>query len=181
MFKYLEIKGVGKGNTQKSNFFNQKVLTMLKVKNWPFTFSNPAPEASPVLTLGISSKGRVRTRSFGELQPRIYRQGGQLSISQGCLFSQLWLELEAQLSYNTLLDQARLSQSGGWVAGWLGGSEKLMIRLKLSTTGAWAKLNLAINYQHISFQDTLSPYHKQQKIVLPSLLLLLCKRLRLGF
>ena len=34
---------------------------MLKVKNWPFTFSNPAPEASPVLTLGISSKGQVRT------------------------------------------------------------------------------------------------------------------------
>ena len=46
---------------QKSNFFNQKVLTMLKVKNWPFTFSNPAPEASLVLTLGIASKGQVRT------------------------------------------------------------------------------------------------------------------------
>ena len=37
---------------------------MLKVKNWPFTFSNPAPEASPVLTLGISSKGQVRTRGY---------------------------------------------------------------------------------------------------------------------
>ena len=35
---------------------------MLKVKNWPFTFSNPAPEASPVLTLGITSKGQVQTR-----------------------------------------------------------------------------------------------------------------------
>ena len=35
---------------------------MLKVKNWPFTFLNPAPEASPVLTLGISSKGQVRTK-----------------------------------------------------------------------------------------------------------------------
>ena len=26
----------------------------------------------------------------------------------------------------------------GWVAGWVGGSEKLRIRLKLSTAGAWA-------------------------------------------
>ena len=45
----------------KSNFLNQKVLAISKVKNSPFTFSKPAPEASPVLTLGISSKGQVRT------------------------------------------------------------------------------------------------------------------------
>ena len=45
----------------KSNFLNQKVLAISKVKNSPFTFSIPAPEASPVLTLGISSKGQVRT------------------------------------------------------------------------------------------------------------------------
>ena len=47
----------------KSNFLNQKVLAISKVKNSPFTFSKPAPEASPVLTLGISSKGQVRTTS----------------------------------------------------------------------------------------------------------------------
>ena len=46
----------------KSNFLNQKVLAISKVKNSPFTFSIPAPEASPVLTLGISSKGQVQTR-----------------------------------------------------------------------------------------------------------------------
>ena len=44
------------------NFFNQKVLAILKVKNRQFYFPNPAPEASPVLTLGITSKGQVRTR-----------------------------------------------------------------------------------------------------------------------
>ena len=44
-----------------SNFFNQKVLAILKVKNRQVTFSKPAPEASPVLTLGITSKGQVRT------------------------------------------------------------------------------------------------------------------------
>ena len=48
----------------KSNFLNQKVLAISKVKNSPFTFSKPAPEASPVLTLGISSKGQVRTREM---------------------------------------------------------------------------------------------------------------------
>ena len=47
----------------KSNFLNQKVLAISKVKNSPFTFSKPAPEASPVLTLGISSKGQVRTNT----------------------------------------------------------------------------------------------------------------------
>ena len=46
-----------------SNFFNQKVLAISKVKNRQFTFSKPAPEASPVLTLGITSKGQVQTRS----------------------------------------------------------------------------------------------------------------------
>ena len=46
----------------KSNFLNKKVLAISIVKNSPFTFSIPAPEASPVLTLGISSKGQVRTR-----------------------------------------------------------------------------------------------------------------------
>ena len=46
-----------------SNFFNQKLLPISKVKNRQFTFSKPAPEASPVLTLGITSKGQVRTRS----------------------------------------------------------------------------------------------------------------------
>ena len=45
-----------------SNFFNQKGLAILKVKNRQFTFSKPAPEASPVLTLGITSKGQVRTK-----------------------------------------------------------------------------------------------------------------------
>ena len=44
-----------------SNFFNQKLLPISKVKNRQFTFSKPAPEASPVLTLGITSKGQVRT------------------------------------------------------------------------------------------------------------------------
>ena len=46
------------------NFFNQTVLAILKVKNRPCTFSKPAAEASPVLTLGLSSKGQVRTNSF---------------------------------------------------------------------------------------------------------------------
>ena len=45
-----------------SNFINQKVLAILKVKNRQSTFSKPAPEASPVLTLGITSKGQVRTK-----------------------------------------------------------------------------------------------------------------------
>ena len=50
-----------------SNFFNHTVLAIFKVKNRPCTFSKPAPEASPVLTLGISSKGQVRTRAEAEL------------------------------------------------------------------------------------------------------------------
>ena len=48
-----------------SNFFNQKLLPISKVKNRQFTFSKPAPEASPVLTLGVFSKGQVRTRLSG--------------------------------------------------------------------------------------------------------------------
>ena len=47
-----------------SNFFKQKVLAIYKVKNKQFTFSKPAPEASPVLTLGITFKGRVRTNQI---------------------------------------------------------------------------------------------------------------------
>ena len=44
-----------------SNFFNQKALPISKLNNRQLTFSKPAPEASPVLTLGITSKGQVRT------------------------------------------------------------------------------------------------------------------------
>ena len=44
-----------------------------------------------------------------------------------------------------LKDYARLSKTFpvGWVDGWLGGSEKLRIRLKLSTAGDWILLSLA--------------------------------------
>ena len=44
-----------------SNFSNQKVLATLKVEKRQFSFSKPAPEASPVLTLGKYSRGQVRT------------------------------------------------------------------------------------------------------------------------
>ena len=44
-------------------FFQQKIaVAIIKVKKQPITFSNPTPEALPVLTLGIYSKGQVRTR-----------------------------------------------------------------------------------------------------------------------
>ena len=45
----------------KSYFDIQISIATFKIKKRPFTFSKPAPEASPVLTLGISSKGQVRT------------------------------------------------------------------------------------------------------------------------
>ena len=47
----------------------------------------------------------------------------------------------SEVHTNTPLGQARLSWSGGLVAG----SEMLGIRLKLSTAGAWVLLSLAIN------------------------------------
>ena len=34
----------------------------------------------------------------------------------------------------------------GWLGGLVGGSEKLRIRLKLSTAGAWALLSLATSW-----------------------------------
>ena len=43
------------------NFQNQLVLAISADENNPITFSKPAPEASPVLTLGKYSKGQVRT------------------------------------------------------------------------------------------------------------------------
>ena len=46
----------------KSYFDIQISIATFKIKKRPFTFSKPAPEASPVLTLGISSKGQVRTK-----------------------------------------------------------------------------------------------------------------------
>ena len=48
-----------------SYFDIQISIATFKIKKRPFTFSKPAPEASPVLTLGISSKGQVRTRGGG--------------------------------------------------------------------------------------------------------------------
>ena len=54
-----------------SNFFNQKLLLISKVKNRQFTFSKPAPEASPVLTLGKYSKGQVRTK-YDSAQPSLF-------------------------------------------------------------------------------------------------------------
>ena len=44
------------------NFQNQLVLAISADENNPITFSKPAPEASPVLTLGKYSKGQVWTR-----------------------------------------------------------------------------------------------------------------------
>ena len=44
-----------------ANFQNQLVLAISADENNPITFSKPAPEASPVLTLGKHSKGQVRT------------------------------------------------------------------------------------------------------------------------
>ena len=47
-----------------------------------------------------------------------------------------------------LQNMARLGKTFpvGWVAWWMGGgSEKLRIRLKLSTAGAWALQSMAIN------------------------------------
>jgi hypothetical protein len=50
-------------------------------------------------------------------------------------------KLIAELQYS-----ARLGKTFpvGWVAGWVAGSEKLGIRLKLSTAGAGTLLSLAI-------------------------------------
>ena len=43
-------------------YFQQKIaVAIIKVKKQHITFSNPTPEALPVLTLGIYSKGQVRT------------------------------------------------------------------------------------------------------------------------
>ena len=53
----------------KSNFDIQIFIATFKIKKRPFTFSKPALEASPVLTLGISSKGQVRTRGGAERPP----------------------------------------------------------------------------------------------------------------
>ena len=44
----------------KSNFLNQKVLAISKVKNSPFTFSKPAPEASPVQCWPLEYHSRIR-------------------------------------------------------------------------------------------------------------------------
>ena len=57
-----------------SNFFNQKNLAISKVKNCQFTFSKPAPEPSPVLTLGITSKGQVRTTAHPVLDPPLVQK-----------------------------------------------------------------------------------------------------------
>ena len=45
-------------------FENQKGLAILTYENKALTFSKPAPEASPVLTLGQLSKGQVRTSGW---------------------------------------------------------------------------------------------------------------------
>ena len=49
------------------NFQNQLVLAISADENNPITFSKPAPEASPVLTLGKYSKGQVQTREKSAL------------------------------------------------------------------------------------------------------------------
>ena len=55
----------------KSNFLNKKVLAISIVKNSPFTFSIPAPEASPVLTLGkFQGSGMDYTLGRSENQKR---------------------------------------------------------------------------------------------------------------
>ena len=72
---------------QMSNFFNQKVLAILKVKNRQFTFSKPAPEASPVLTLGITCKGQVRTT----VDP-VWDRVNQLSFHTYIVFHNQWPE-----------------------------------------------------------------------------------------
>ena len=46
------------------NFQNLLVLAFSTDENNPIHFSKPAPEASPVLTLGKDSKGQVRTKSY---------------------------------------------------------------------------------------------------------------------
>ena len=51
-----------KGCIPMLNFFDKKMLAILGAKNKVYTFSNPAPEVSPVLTLGICCKGQGRTR-----------------------------------------------------------------------------------------------------------------------
>ena len=57
--------GEQKGCIQMPNFQNQLVLAISIGENNPITFSKPAPEASPVLTLGKYSKGQVRTITTG--------------------------------------------------------------------------------------------------------------------
>ena len=54
--------GSQKGCMPMLNFFYKKILAILEAKNKVYTFSNPAPEVSPVLTLGICCKGQERTR-----------------------------------------------------------------------------------------------------------------------
>ena len=43
------------------NFHKQVILAISTDENNPIHFSKPAPEASPVLTLGKDSKGQVQT------------------------------------------------------------------------------------------------------------------------
>ena len=58
--KFLTL-GEQKGCIQMPNFQNQLVLAISADENNLINFSKPAPEASPVLTLGKYSKGQVRT------------------------------------------------------------------------------------------------------------------------
>ena len=50
-----------KGCMKMPNFQNLLVLTISNDENTPINLLKPTPEASPVLTLGKDSKGRVRT------------------------------------------------------------------------------------------------------------------------
>ena len=63
----------------KSYFDIQISIATFKIKKRPFTFSKPAPEASPVLTLGISSKGQVWTKATCALEPSV---GGGVGCAQ---------------------------------------------------------------------------------------------------
>ena len=52
-----------KGKIGKNQYVQSLVLAISSDENGPITFSKPAQEASPVMTLGNYSKGQVRTRN----------------------------------------------------------------------------------------------------------------------